>query len=61
MSKQANSPPSGDKPTGSAPPLPPAWRMGVASAVSTAWIARQWSRTWRNRRHSGNGLEKHLG
>ena len=26
MSKQANSPPPGDRPTGSAPPLSPAWR-----------------------------------
>ena len=35
-------------------------RMGVTSGVSTAWIARQWPSTWRARRHSGNGLEKHL-
>ena len=35
-------------------------RMGVTSAVSMAWIARQWSSTWRPRRHSGNGLEKQL-
>jgi len=26
MSKQANPPPPGDKPTGTAPPRPPTWR-----------------------------------
>ena len=32
----------------------------VLGYLSTAWIARQWPSTWRTRRHSGNGLEKHL-
>ncbi|HUB21299.1 MAG TPA: ATP-dependent metallopeptidase FtsH/Yme1/Tma family protein, partial [Streptosporangiaceae bacterium] len=29
MSKQANSPPPGDRPTGSAPPPPPSWRNWI--------------------------------
>ena len=29
MSKQANPPPPGDKPTGSAPPPPPSWRNWI--------------------------------